>query len=192
MKKLAPLAVVAALALVTACGSSDKPEDASYDVSGTVVKQWMDYECSRSAGESGPDLTAMLSMRASGGTGSKSSSSSSSSSSSGGSGRNSAPRTSSAGTSAGAVAGGAAAAASGSGGTSSESSKNKAPAPAKVDRKKIPSGKPLKPKGYNPKFCSEEPELYIREQDGDVFEQDVTRPHYDACETDEQFPACTE
>lgn len=178
MKKLAPLAAVAALALVTACGS-DKGDRVDYEVSGTVVQQWMDYECSRSMGASAPEMMSMLGTSSS--SGGKVSSSSSSTSGGGGK-KADAPKSSSVG--AAAAAGGAAAASGGS-----DSNKNKATPPAKVA--KVPMGKPVKPKGYSAKYCSEEPELFIKEPDGDVFEQDVTRPHYDACSVKEQFPACT-
>lgn len=64
-----------------------------------------------------------------------------------------------------------------------------APSPVKVSAKDVPTGKPKKPRGYSPKYCTAEYELFIKNGDG-IFEQDVPYAHYEKCTEDEKFSSC--
>lgn len=64
-----------------------------------------------------------------------------------------------------------------------------ASAPVKVSPGQVPTGKPKKPRGYSPKYCTTEYELFIKNGDG-IFEQDVPYAHYAKCEEDEKFSSC--
>ena len=218
MKKslmMAVSAVGAASLALTGCSSPKDSSDTSsgeqYSVQGTVVGKWEEYECaSHSLGDA---VMEPMSYGDKGGTtGAKSSNSDSNSGS-----KTNKDTTSESGTSSDSSAGGTGLGSGSSpsvppakdtrGGSSKSSvspseDKKFSPAPdrtsaptsvskpVKVPRSKIPTGKPVKQKGYSPKWCETDYELFIENKNNEVFEQDVPYVHYAKCDKKETFDSC--